>query len=110
MALCFFFQAEDGIRDADVTFRRVLFRSHDAGKTGTDLARQPDALGFASRQGFGGTVEREVEIGRASCREREVEWVGGLGIDKDEGVSVRKVRLVEPTKKSYNGSRGERSL
>src|SRR5204862_3446000 len=39
--LCFFFQAEDGIRDADVEFRRVLFRSVFLDRLHVDARRQP---------------------------------------------------------------------
>src|SRR5690606_40899645 len=93
---CFFFQAEDGIRDFHVTgVRRVLFRSLSQTETSTnlrikvlnvskkellrDLQRAPE---FDQSAVFKKVYEEEfgvfggspfgalIEIGRASCRER----------------------------------------
>src|SRR5690554_7517722 len=90
----FFFQAEDGIRDADVTeFRRVLFRSkflqelHEKKKrllNLKDLKAIPKPKGIKAtlrdyqKEGLNWLVflhENQLggclaEIGRASCRER----------------------------------------
>src|SRR3989442_10871463 len=89
----FFFQAEDGIRDADVTgVQRVLFRSEDAyvGVLETALARRGRVfvvfgviavsgaalLPFVGRDFFPEVdtgqfrLHVRAQIGRASCRER----------------------------------------
>src|SRR5437868_14907840 len=76
----FFFQAEDGIRDRNVTeFRRVLFRSMTklplagmgTGTAGVTAAALTSGT-TSSTRGAGGCVPRRAaaqEIGRASCRE-----------------------------------------
>src|SRR5207249_8365998 len=85
---CFFFQAEDGIRDRTVTgVQRVLFRSRRelqskiaeiqlevrAGKR-LRLAASAGASVFPHD---GTTYETLLEIGRASCRERAEVTVRG---------------------------------
>src|SRR5437763_16830128 len=78
--LCFFFQAEDGIRDTSVTeFRRVLFRS----LTFTDellVLLEPPWLVDELDELWALTVE----IGRASCRESVQVWVAGAGEEETE--------------------------
>src|SRR5688500_20151689 len=95
----FFFQAEDGIRDYKVTgVRRVLFRSEllDDGKIVNPAASKdileilkmqqdnsgirrhtPDDIPVANKSGALDALRSDVEIGRASCRERE--WSGDGG-------------------------------
>src|SRR5437773_6005935 len=54
-SLCwfFFFQAEDGIRDRDVTgFRRVLFRSHDVGTVDVRVTTAGGTSDTAATDGF----------------------------------------------------------
>src|SRR5437660_12772070 len=89
----FCFQAEDGIRDGHVTgFRRVLFRSFRDGVFRVRVApngtfpkdfswaviESPDApaVKFEENQKEIRIAAGSVEIGRASCRERE--WIGGV--------------------------------
>src|SRR5436305_13986077 len=86
----FFFQAEDGIRDADVTgvqtcalpisamTRRMTAALVLAGAILTS------GCGRISRPPYGGAPELELvkEIGRASCRERVWIWVGGVSLKK----------------------------
>src|SRR5437868_8669576 len=79
----FFFQAEDGIRDRNVTgvqtcalpiwissSSRALFRASSSGQAGS---RTPLSTTIS--------LEASAEIGRASCRER-VEMPGGAGVGK----------------------------
>src|SRR3546814_18228929 len=74
----FFFQAEDGIRDAHwgLEFRRVLFRSdrfHRAAAAGAvDQADERQAPRVRHRLDMHHLV---AEIGRASCRERVCQYV-----------------------------------
>src|SRR5688500_19930183 len=100
----FFFQAEDGIRDYKVTgVQTCAFRSKPPGSTG-------DAPGGPSRWSTersgqweplapklvvevrydhvsGGRFRHGTEIGRASCRERELRTVGaGAMREGEEGV------------------------
>src|SRR5271157_1834754 len=50
----FFFQAEDGIRDADVTgVRRVLFRSHFTRLIHGGVEAGPNAVLALAREGYG---------------------------------------------------------
>src|SRR5437763_15808036 len=92
----FFFQAEDGIRDADgLEFRRVLFRSYLAigsfapeQKALQHLLRAEAAyrqiqVAFGSRGGQRGGGGGE--IGRASCRGRVEIWVEGGSEKGDMG-------------------------
>src|SRR5690606_41024203 len=94
----FFFQAEDGIRDFHVTgVRRVLFRSADPPvwlRMGDQVRFRPipaDAWVepvFSASSGLApdGPIEviapgmqttvQDLEIGRASCRERVQSWAG----------------------------------
>src|SRR5690554_7540393 len=87
----FFFQAEDGIRDADVTGVQtcalpILFTEHDfldrfaaaadAGFRGVEYlfpyAHSPEAISAALRDaGLEQVLFNLPQIGRASCRERE---------------------------------------
>src|SRR5207245_6912787 len=87
-ALCFFFQAEDGIRDATVTgVQTCALPILTAGTLGRDISVQGGfewfgpviALGHVTTQGTGGHFNGGVmaadEIGRASCREtRQRTW------------------------------------
>src|SRR5437773_12556695 len=85
---CFFFQAEDGIRDRDVTgvqtCARPIARSAQ-GRRREAGGRQ--SLARAVAAGVRGGREAEREIGRASCRERV--WMrvvaGSLIKKKNEG-------------------------
>src|SRR5207249_7375995 len=105
---CFFFQAEDGIRDRNVTgvqtcalpilwtarhvdepYRRAGFDAELVGLERGDAGTVAGHLHFdhrASRLG-GGRSGRHIgrrgcEIGRASCRERGGGWVGGVALEE----------------------------
>src|SRR5688572_684384 len=71
--LCFFFQAEDGIRDLTVTGVQTcalpISPARPAAGARTDLRRTPVVpwLGVGVRRRDG---DARAEIGRASCRER----------------------------------------
>src|SRR5699024_11944912 len=85
VCLCFFFQAEDGIRDRNVTGVQTcalpIFRHDDGDVVGADVLDSPrDAPSVPVVVGAASTDEGEAgpEIGRASCRERE-EKSGGAG-------------------------------
>src|SRR5207245_5332405 len=95
----FFFQAEDGIRDATVTGVQTcalpislaeerFFKRQNHGelihrRETTDALRSPrphlrrDVIQHGNAGGSGGSGGTE-EIGRASCRERV--WRGGVGV------------------------------
>src|SRR6478736_9372121 len=66
---CFFFQAEDGIRDLTVTgFRRVLFRSAGAALRGRAAAAEgPEPQHCGDPERAGGSEERRVG---KECRSR----------------------------------------
>src|SRR5207245_10681019 len=87
---CFFFQAEDGIRDATVTGVQtcalpISRRSRPPGagpRASPSLVRS--ASGGRAGQQDDLAVAREVEqIGRASCRERVWVAVGGGAVRKE---------------------------
>src|SRR5262249_58505655 len=101
---CFFFQAEDGIRDWSVTgvqtcalpicfldddfadFSRVMAVNVLGAMVGTqEAARHMAAHGGGSIinvTSIGGITAGRSEIGRASCRERGEGWVGGVMVKK----------------------------
>src|SRR5699024_11916759 len=103
----FFFQAEDGIRDRNVTGVQTLCSS-DLFQLGLDIAeikeQNPQAvgciLGGHGITAWGDTSEAAennslwiidtaekyiIEIGRASCRERVDSAVGGSRREREEG-------------------------
>src|SRR5207237_2164658 len=90
---CFFFQAEDGIRDSSVTgVQTLLFRS--------DIGHAPDAADVApvevrGEARFGVVRERDRirlgEIGRASCR-KECAGRWRLALSERKEMSTRWVR------------------
>src|SRR5207247_8102047 len=107
--LCFFFQAEDGIRDPLVTgvqtcalpiylqLQRIVCAELDRGGGGevgaiaeAEDERLADSAAIiqvdsAAAGGNGGGIE----IGRASCRERGGSWVGGVRVKRErEGSRV----------------------
>src|SRR5688500_19263546 len=82
----FFFQAEDGIRDYKVTgvqtcalpiFCLNYYEKQSNRTDGTDHEQRQSI--FAQSQPFRAPAPRTLEIGRASCRERE-EVRGGAGV------------------------------
>src|SRR2546427_13000706 len=90
--MCFFFQAEDGIRDLTVTgvqtcalpisaIRLARFRNRAGRRVG------PECLVVSAPIVV--TGEPESEIGRASCRERSVDLGGRRIIKKKKGNAVR---------------------
>ena len=70
--LCFFFQAEDGIRDTELwlEFRRVLFRSENNNNDNIDNDDNDDDNDDNDDDDDDDDEEEGEEIGRASCKER----------------------------------------
>src|SRR5690625_7419456 len=92
MVLCFFFQAEDGIRDGHVTgvqtcalpILQVRVLRHERVRYGCpDQTTAPRTAPLPPQ-----ILPRSNEIGRASCRER-VESSGVAGWSKEKTVSGR---------------------
>src|SRR5437868_11520253 len=75
----FFFQAEDGIRDRNVTGVQTCALPILAARA-REIATPRAAPGRVARGDFktGCARARGREIGRASCRERVWMWVGGV--------------------------------
>src|SRR5690348_18342560 len=106
MRSCFFFQAEDGIRDGRVTGVQtcalpILTACGGQVRTDTEETQSPPAhtASAPAPAGTGGAKDDTPvrprgtgggpEIGRASCRERvEIAVVGGSFQEKNEGHEV----------------------
>src|SRR5437868_14866630 len=90
----FFFQAEDGIRDRNVTGVQTCALPISAtSRPSVALVRWPDGREVAAT----GVVEGVIEIGRASCRERvEISGVAGaVKKKKKESEDVREIEVGE---------------
>src|SRR5438874_5111276 len=92
---CFFFQAEDGIRDLYVTGVQTcalpIFLSSPAGRSGS----RPFAWASAQARSCPGAIERSGpsrEIGRASCRERVLILVVGVSLNKKKLQELARAR------------------
>src|SRR2546422_11363938 len=102
VSLCFFFlfffQAEDGIRDVAVTGVQtcalpILLHVQRLGEALGCVRREPDPLRprqLEHRRGAEAAVQ--MEIGRASCRERSVD-LGGRRIIKKKKSKKRRRRV-----------------
>src|SRR5437868_13945486 len=93
----FFFQAEDGIRDRNVTGVQtcalpISSRNGVAGECGgRPVPLGPPAQARAyTHQPSRPAVWTAREIGRASCRERGVDGGGGRTVEKKEGETRRR--------------------
>src|SRR5690606_40393031 len=103
---CFFFQAEDGIRDFHVTGVQTcalpIFDYDPTGRAADVFQRdylevpQPgggEALRYPYRYlapvNTGVPSGLDLEIGRASCRERVEIWVGAVSCKSKESVTKR---------------------
>src|SRR5699024_12095065 len=83
LLVCFFFQAEDGIRDRNVTGVQTCalpicgFRHQEPEPQLQNLRRT------GQRRSLHGPVSgTPSEIGRASCREREEIWAGDIAVNE----------------------------
>src|SRR5207249_12283810 len=103
MEICFFFQAEDGIRDRNVTGVQTCALPISRLRPGRGApGSAPTDRSAPGRQAHSGTTtitghhavpmqvwfsEKRAEIGRASCRERVEIAVGAGQLKKSRGVT-----------------------
>src|SRR5699024_11813149 len=102
LSVCFFFQAEDGIRDRNVTGVQTCALPICSCRSTRSEGKRPrlvvgDSDGAAVP--FGSFLALDVQIGRASCRERG-ESAGGAGAGKRKREERWGERRCERTQKT----------
>src|SRR5437773_11925980 len=93
--VCFFFQAEDGIRDRDVTGVQTCALPIFEGQPRREDPRDdvgPD-VGAERREEHRRRARMDREIGRASCRERVWNEVGGETVKKKRWTSIGNISM-----------------